>query len=134
MTPKLLKVAHVFENAAFPRFLIEDQDQNVWNGTEFVSDRLKGELYADTADACIVLQEILKRDLSERVLIRFKAPVIIEVFADPDAIVNPLDIAAWLSKTCRLQMNTTKNGIGPDNSVVLPVIYFHRIEECHEQP
>jgi len=132
MIRKLLKVVRMDENATFPRFLIEDQDGCVWNGEEFVSDRSKGELYAQTEDACVKLQEILKRDLSERVLIRFTAPVVIEVFADPDAIVNPLEIAAWLSKTCCLQMNTSENGLGPDNSVVLPAIHFHRIEECHE--
>ena len=134
MIPKSLSVVHMDENATFPRFVIEDQEGRVWNGEEFVADRSKGELYAETEDACVKLQEILKRDLSERVLIRFTAPVVIEVYADPDAIVNPLEIAAWLSKTCRLQMNTSENGLGPDNSVVLPAIYFHRIEVCHEEP
>jgi len=134
MIPKLLKVVHMDENAAFPRFVIEDQDGRVWNGADFVPNRSKGELYADTEDACAILQEILKRDLGQRVLIRFTVPVIIEVYADPDAIVNPFDIAAWLSKFFGHDTTTTENGLGPGNSVVLPVIYWHRIEVCHEEP
>lgn len=131
-TPKLLKVTPLEENMEYPRYVVEDQDGNVWNGVEFVSERKLGVLYAGTEDACIEMQNILKKDLSQRVLIRLTAPVVIEVYADPEAIINPLDIAAWLSRTCHLQMRTSENGLGPNNSVVLPTIYFHKIEECHD--
>ncbi len=130
--PKLLKVEPLEEDMDFPRYVIEDQEGMVWDGSAFIADRKAGMLYVGTDDACLAMQEILKKDLSQRVLIRLKAPVMIEVYADPHAIVNPLDVASWLSKTCRLQMNTSENGLGPDNSVVLPTIYFHKIEVCDD--
>ena len=128
MIPKLLKVVPVDEDAPFPRYVIEDQADQVWNGTTFVSDRTQGQLFADTNEACHALQNILRSDTGGRVLYRFKVPVMVEVYADPVSIVNPLDIAAWLSKTSHLQMATNENGVGPDNFVVLPVINWHLIE------
>lgn len=131
--PRQLRVIAANPESEFSRYLIEDQKETVWDGTEFVVDRRQATLYANSNEASLDVHEILKRDLRARRRTCFSVPVVVEVYADKKEIVNPLEIAEWLSKTCRLHMRTSENGLGPDNSVVLPVIQWHLIEETTDE-
>lgn len=120
------------QNSEFERFWIEDQDDRVWTGERF--DSVGGSLFADLNDAALEVQNILKGHFEGAEPRRYVVPLVVEVYShDP---VSVAEIAHYLSRSSRLQIDSHEDGNGPGNSLVLPRIEWHRIqpekESSHE--
>lgn len=115
----------------FQRFVIEDEQDRVWTGDGF--DSHGAALFARHNDAAIESQSILKRSFDGVKPQRFVVPLYVEVLnhAGP---VSMNEIAQYLSHGARLYLNTTENGNGPGDSLVLPRIEWHRIKKIKEFP
>lgn len=114
-------------NGEFNRYQIEDEQQHLWNGQQFHSE--KGVLYADHNVACTDVQSILKKNFEAVKAVKYVVPLTIEVFSNEPVPVN--DVAMYLSRASRLFLNTTDHGNGPGSSLVLPQIEWHRIKQEH---
>lgn len=118
-------------NEEFERYLIEDQEERVWTGERFDSDG--GALFAKHNDAATEAQNILKANFKGVEPQRFVVPLYVEVLnhAGP---VPVAEVAKYLSLGSRLYIDTTEHGNGPDDSLVLPWIEWHRIKPIKEFP
>ena len=126
----ILRVVQI-GNEEFERYVIEDQEEQVWTGERFDSDG--GALFAKHNDAATEAQNILKANFKGVEPQRFVVPLYIEVLnhAGP---VPVAEIAQYLSDASRLYVNTTENGNGPGDSLVLPWIDWSRIKKIKEFP
>ena len=126
----ILYVVQIGESE-FQRFVIEDEQDRVWTGERF--DFQGAVLFARHNDAAIESQNILKQTFSGVKPQRFVVPLYVEVLnhAGP---VPVADIAEYLSRGSRLYLNTTENGNGPGDSLVLPWIEWSRIKQIKEFP
>ena len=115
----------------FQRFVIEDEQDRVWTGEGF--DSQGAALFARHNDAAVESQNILKANFNGVEPQRFVVPLYVEVLnhAGP---VPVAEIAQYLSHGARLYLNTTENGNGPGDSLVLPRIEWHRIKKIKEFP
>lgn len=109
----------------FQRFVIEDEQDRVWTGERF--DSQGAALFARHNDAAIESQNILKRSFSSVEPQRFVVPLYVEVL-NHGGPVPVAEIAQYLSHGARLYLNTTENGNGPGDSLVLPRIEWSRIK------
>ena len=107
----------------FPRFLISDARNRLWDGQNFSST---GILYSAHNDAAIDVQAILKTHFEGVEPVRYVVPVFVDVFAHEPVLVA--EVAKYLSASSRLNLNTTEHGNGPGNALVLPWIDWSRIE------
>lgn len=125
-----LSVVPTGSSDVFPRFLISDARDRLWNGHEFGPT---GVIYADPNAAATDVQNILKKNFEGVEPQRYVVPVCIEVLnhAGP---VPVAEVAKYLSRVSRLFLNTTEHGNGPGDSLVLPRIEWHRIEPLKECP
>lgn len=115
----------------FQRYLIEDQEERVWTGERF--DSHGAALFARHNDAAIESQTILKRAFNGVEPQRYVVPLYVEVLnhAGP---VPVAEIAQYLSDASRLYIDTTENGNGPGDALVLPMIDWSRIKPIKEFP
>ena len=110
----------------FDRFLIKDEKKRVWTGERF--DSGCASLYSNPNDACFEVHRILKKQFEGMEPKRYVVPCFIEVFGHEP--ITEGEIANYLSTGAKLTMDLDKYGNGPgDNSLVLPVIHWQRIEE-----
>ena len=115
----------------FQRYLIEDQADRVWTGERF--DSQGAALFARHNDAAVESQNILKANFKGVESQRFVVPLYVEVLnhAGPVPVAQ---IAQYLSHGARLYLDTTENGNGPGDSLVLPRIEWNRIRPIKESP
>ena len=114
----------------FDRFVIRDEKNRDWNGEKFTKKGTPS-LYADHDLACRDGHDILKQHFVDVQPVRFIVPIFVDVLSREP--VDRVDVARYLCQTSRLVLDTSKNGNGPGNSLVLPVIDWRQIESNHEQ-
>ena len=133
MASKRLPILYVVQTSVshFERFVIEDEQDRVWTGERF--DSQGAALFARHNDAAVAAQSILKANFKGVESQRFVVPLYVEVLnhAGP---VPVAEIAQYLSHGARLYLNTTENGNGPGDSLVLPRIEWHRIKKIKDFP
>lgn len=144
MATKQLPILTVFETGkvGFERFYIEDDQGRVWTGDKFevpVHPILDNDgygpkplLYNNRVEVRQSVHAIMKSHFPNVAPVKYVVPVFVEVYS-----LVPLDVsevAQYLSNTASLQMNTPLNGNGPGDSLVLPAIMWHRIEEISDLP
>jgi len=91
-----------------------------WTGRGFTKDRRKALAYADENVIARDMRRILKRRCKELIRYRFVAPVMIDVYAE-----GPIDqgeITWFLSQKCFISKDGLGTGVGPGESVVLPMV------------
>lgn len=130
MNQKLPILTVMRTQTEFPRFLIQDDNERVWTGERFHANGAA--LFANQNDACLEVHSILKRHFDGIEPKRYVVPCFIEVFSEE--LVSEVEVASFLSKATRLELHTNEYGNGPNNSLVLPVIDWKRIEEIKEMP
>ena len=113
-----------------PRFVIQDEKERVWNGQRFGPDG--GALFARHNDAATAAQDILRKSFGGVQSVKYVVPLFVEVLSHDPVVVS--DVAQYLSNSARLYINTPEHGNGPGNSLVLPRIEWHRIEQMKEFP
>ncbi len=115
----------------FQRFVIEDEQERVWTGDRF--DSHGAALFARHNDAATEAQNILKANFKGVESQRFVVPLYVEVLnhAGP---VPVTEIAQYLSNGAKLYLDTTENGNGPGDSLVLPLIDWSRIKPIKGLP
>jgi hypothetical protein len=129
MEKKRLPILRVMQigTKEFERYLIEDEkSRKVWTGDRF-STLHKPTIYADPNAAATEVQNILKKNFAGVEPQRYVVPVCIESFSHEPVTVA--QVAQYLSRVSQLFLNTTDYGNGPGNSLVLPRIEWHRIEQ-----
>jgi hypothetical protein len=125
----ILRVVQI-NNTGFERYLIEDQNQRIWTGQRFDVDG--GFLYAKYNSAAIDVQNILKRHFEDTQPQRYVVPLCVEVYSHHPVTIE--QVAKHLSVSSRLILNTPEHGNGPDDSLVLPWIEWHRIKQIEVFP
>jgi len=115
----------------FERYIIEDQQAQVWTGKQFNSEG--GALFAKHNDAAIEGQNILKKNFDGMKPQRFVVPLYVEVLSHAGP-VPVAEVAEYLSRGSRLFLDTAEHGNGPGDALVLPWIEWHRIEPIKEFP
>jgi len=118
----------LISDAAFERYLILDELDRTWTGERF--DSTGGILYADCNHAALDTHNILKRCFQGCEARKYEVPLVVEVYARYPVSVD--EIALYLSRASRLQIDTTDHGNGPGTSLVLPRIEWHRIQPAKE--
>lgn len=133
MAKKRLPILYVVQigESEFERYVIEDQQNQVWTGKQFDSEG--GVLFARHNDAAIESQNILKTNFTGVEPQRYVVPLYVEVLnhAGPVPVSK---VAEYLSRGSRLFLDTTEHGNGPGDSLVLPWIEWHRIKPIKEFP
>ncbi len=115
----------------FQRYVIEDQQDRVWTGEHF--DSQGAALFARHNDAATETQNILKSNFNGVKPQRYVVPLYVEVLNHAGPV--PMnEIAQYLSHGARLYLDTTENGNGPGDSLVLPRIEWSRIKPIKECP
>lgn len=130
MDTKNLPILTVVEVNSLPRFVIQDEKERVWNGERFGPDG--GRLFARHNDAATAAQDILRSSFVGVQSVKYVVPLFVEVLSHDPVVVS--DVAQYLSNSARLYINTPEHGNGPGNSLVLPRIEWHRIEQMKEFP
>ena len=133
MAKKRLPILHVVQvgESEFERYVIEDQQNQIWTGKQF--DSTGGALFASHNDAAIEGQNILRRNFKGAEPQRFVVPLYVEVL-NHGGPVPVAEIAKYLSRGSRLYLNTTEHGNGPGDALVLPRIEWHRMKQIKESP
>lgn len=108
----------------FDRYVIEDERHRSWNGQRFGNQNPA--LYANHNEACLDSQNILRSNFKGIEPVKYVVPVFVEVYSHEP--VSELDVARYLSASSILQIDTSIHGNGPQNSLVLPLIDWRRIE------
>lgn len=130
MANKRLPILRVVQvGNEFDRFLIANEQEQVWNGEQFNPD--EGVLYADHNHAACDAQNILKRNFDGSKSQWYVVPVYVQVFSDEP--VSMSEVAMYLSRSSRLHIDTTIHGNGPDESLVLSRICWNRIKPVKER-
>jgi hypothetical protein len=133
MAEKRLPVLYVVQvgESEFERYVIEDQQNRVWTGERFDSEG--GALFARHNDAATETHNILKKNFKGLEPQRFVVPLYVEVL-NHSGPVPMAEVCQYLSDASRLYVNTTENGNGPGDSLVLPWIDWSRIRPIKELP
>ena len=120
----ILSVVPTGSSDVFPRFLISDARDGLWNGHDFGPT---GVLYADHNHAATDVQAILKKNFEGVEPQRYVVPLCVEALSHEP--VSMAQVAQYLSRVSRLFLNTTDHGNGPGSSLVLPRIEWHRMKQ-----
>jgi hypothetical protein len=71
------------------------------------------------------MRRILKRRCKRLVWCRFVAPVVIDVYAKGP--IDQEELAWFLSQNCVVSMDGLGSGVGPGESVVLPLVNWEAL-------
>jgi len=118
--PKPALFAVGYMESDWIRYAIQDERGRYWTGRGFTKDQRKAFAYADENVIAQDMRRILKRRCKGLVRYRFVAPVMIDVYAE-----GPIDqgeITWFLSQKCFISMDGLGTGVGPGESVVLPMV------------
>ncbi len=121
--PALFAVGHTESN--WVRYAIQDERGRYWTGRGFTQDRRKALAYADETVIARDMRRILKRRCKGLTRYRFVARVLIDVYAE-----GPIDreeLAWFLSQNCFVSLDGLGSGVGPGESVVLPLVAWESL-------
>ena len=107
------------------RYIIQNEKMHYWTGRGFTRDPQKALAYADENVIATGMRRILKRRCNGLVRYRFVAPVMVDVYA-----MGPIDheeIAWFLTQNSFVSMDGLGTGVGPNDSVVLPVVEWQKL-------
>ena len=99
--PKPALFAVGYMESDWIRYAIQDERGRYWTGRGFTKDRAK------SLGVCLTRY-------------RFVAPVMIDVYAEGP--IDQEEMAWFLSQKCFVSMDGLGTGVGPGDSVVLPVV------------
>jgi hypothetical protein len=118
-------------NAKHPRALIRDQNGWFWTPSGWTEDEDKGMLFYNSTDAGRKAQELLRAHFGNCPDTRYRAPVYIDLYTSQPVSLEQLQ--AWLHKSTKLYVDTSKHGNGPiDGTLGVVTIDWGGLEECHE--
>ncbi len=115
-------------NEEFNRFLIANEQKHVWNEL-FIPD--EGVLYADHNHAARDIQGIVKKNFTGLKPQCYVVSVYVQVFRNEPVSMN--EVGAYLSRSSKLHIDTTLHSNGPDESLVLGCIHWHRIKPVKQR-
>ena len=118
--PKPALFAVGYMESDWIRYAIQDERGRYWTGRGFTKDQRKLFAYADENVIARDMRRILKRRCKGLVRYRFVAPVLIDVFAVGQ--IDQEETAWFLSQNSFVSMDGLGTGIGPGESVVLPLV------------
>lgn len=101
----------------FPRYVLAKADEYMnpvyWSGQTWgiEDDAL---LFANVNEALWTYNELLTESISDRPCHRFTLPLYIEIYGDKPKLA---DLQEWLEQAMRIVVDSTKYGLGPDQSV-----------------
>jgi hypothetical protein len=107
------------------RYAIQDERGRNWTGRGFTNDKHKALAYADETVIARDMRRILKRRCKGLIRYRFVASLTIDVYAE-----GPIDheeMAWFFSQNCFVSMDGLGTGVGPDESVVLPLVGWNSL-------
>jgi hypothetical protein len=107
------------------RYLIQDERGLYWTGRGFTKEKQKALAYADENVIARDMRRILRRRCRGLTRYRLVAPVVIDVYAE-----GPIDreeMAWFLRNNCFVSMDGLGTGVGPSDSVVLPVVEWQKL-------
>jgi hypothetical protein len=108
------------------RYAIQDERGRYWTGRAFTKDRRKALAYADENVIAQDMRQILKRRCKELARCRFVVPLMIDVYAEGRIDQEELD---WfLSQNVFVSMDGLGTGVGPSDSVVLPLVDWKKLK------
>ena len=105
------------------RYAIEDERGRYWTGRGFSKDERGAFAYADENVIARDMRRILKRRCKELIRYRFVAPVMIDVYAEGP--IDQEEMTWFLSQKCFVSMDGLGTGVGPGESVVLPLVAWN---------
>jgi len=107
------------------RYVIQDERGRYWTGQGFTKDRRKALAYADETVIARDMRRILKRRCKGLVRYRFVALVWIDVYAEGP--IDQEEMAWFLSQKCFVSVDGLGTGVGPGESVVLPMVAWESL-------
>ena len=107
------------------RYAIQDERGLYWNGKGFTKDQRKALAYADENVIARDMRRILKRRCKGLIRYRLVAPVMIDVYAEGP--IDQEEMAWFLSQNVFVSMDGLGTGVGPDDSVVLPLVDWKKL-------
>jgi hypothetical protein len=127
--PALAAVGYMESN--FVRYAIQDEKGRYWTGRAFAKDKQKALAYADENVIAQDMRRILKRRCTNLIRHRFVVPLTIDVYADGP--IDPEEMAWFISQNCFVSMDGLGTGVGPGDSVVLPVVGWESLRIVSER-
>jgi hypothetical protein len=118
--PALATVGYM--ESEFVRYAIQDERGRYWTGRGFSKERRKALAYADEN----VIARDLKRRCQRLIRSRFIAPIIIDVYAEGP--IDQEEMAWFLSQNCFVSMDGLGTGVGPGESIVLPIFEWQMLK------
>ncbi len=109
-----------FMESDFVRYMIRDEIGLYWTGKGFTKDQRKALAYADENVIARDMRRILRRRCKGLIQYRFVAPVMIDVYAEGP--IDQEEMGCFLSQNVFVSMDSLGTGVGPDDSVVLPLV------------
>jgi hypothetical protein len=109
----------------FVRYAIQDERGRFWTGKGFIKDQQKASAYADENVIARDMRRILKRRCKGLVRYRFVAPVMIDVYSGGP--IDQEEMAWFLCQNVFVSMDGLGTGVGPDESVVLPLVDWKKL-------
>jgi hypothetical protein len=123
--PKPALFAVGYMESDWVRYAIQDEMGRYWTRRGFTKDRRKAFAYADETVMARDMRRILKRRCKGLVRYRFVAPVMIDVYAEGP--IDQEEMAWFLSQHCFVSMDGLGTGVGPGESVVLPLVAWESL-------
>ena len=121
--PALFAVGYM--ESDFVRYAIQDE-RRYWTGRGFTKDQRKALAYADEVVIARDMRRILMRRCKGLIRYRLVAPVMIDVYAEGP--IDKEELAWFLSQNCFVSMDGLGTGVGPGESVVLPVVQWQKLK------
>ena len=113
----------------FPRLVIHDGKGCYWDGSAWVNESGKAQLYAGKPQAFEVVSELYWNLASKKAVCQtFQAPFQISVHSNEGIDLKTL--VDWLHQTVELSINRDECGCGPSGSVVIMNVMMGEITEC----
>ena len=114
-----------FMESDFVRYVIQNEKGKFWTGRGFTKDQRRALAYADENVIARDMRRILKRRCKELIRYRFVAPMLIDVYAEGQ--IDQEEMAWFLSQNVFVSMDGLGTGVGPGESVVLPLVDWKKL-------
>lgn len=119
-TPIILSV-HQKGTPGFERFVISDAHLRYYDGHEgWTENESKALLYANSNQACLEVQRLLRLHVGDTPVRRFKAPIYVELHGTLD--ISRDELVQWLVKASKLLIDAPRHSNGPRDALGLTMI------------